>query len=320
MIGSTLAGMLSRVPLHPLDTIKACLQVQTGSVRGELQAVLDRARLQGIGKVLYRGFPIVRGRVALRGGEAGSIQYLPAPRSQAFFASGPASLLYFSSYEVSKSTISTTIPSLPSSLCHFSAGMLAETTSCLLWVPIDVIKERQQISAVSHVSESSHATSAVSTVRRILRTEGFRGLYRGYWATIASFGPFSALYFVFYESLKAECERMTGRRPGELLPLAWQIGAASTAGAAASVITNPLDLVKLRLQVQRAMCAESTPPWGTAYTGVVTGLRDIVHREGPFALFRGAAARVAFHAPSTALTLTLFEFCRDAAKKMLASA
>jgi len=35
-------------------------------------------------------------------------------------------------------------------------------------------------------------------LRMILRTEGRRGIYKGYAATLASFGPFSALYFVFY--------------------------------------------------------------------------------------------------------------------------
>ena len=35
-----------------------------------------------------------------------------------------------------------------------------------------------------------------------LKIEGFRGLYRAYGATIASFGPFSGFYFLFYELFK----------------------------------------------------------------------------------------------------------------------
>jgi hypothetical protein len=35
-----------------------------------------------------------------------------------------------------------------------------------------------------------------------MRTEGARGLYRAYGATVMSFGPFSALYFMFYEYAK----------------------------------------------------------------------------------------------------------------------
>lgn len=39
-------------------------------------------------------------------------------------------------------------------------------------------------------------------MRQIKATEGVRGLYRAYGATVGSFGPFSALYFLFYEELK----------------------------------------------------------------------------------------------------------------------
>ena len=35
-----------------------------------------------------------------------------------------------------------------------------------------------------------------------MKTEGARGLYRAYGATVMSFGPFSALYFMFYEYAK----------------------------------------------------------------------------------------------------------------------
>lgn len=42
----------------------------------------------------------------------------------------------------------------------------------------------------------------LDAIRQVLRTEGIRGLYRAYGATVMSFGPFSALYFYFYETFK----------------------------------------------------------------------------------------------------------------------
>ena len=39
--------------------------------------------------------------------------------------------------------------------------------------------------------------------------EGARGLYRAYGATVMSFGPFSALYFLFYEKLKEKAANFT---------------------------------------------------------------------------------------------------------------
>lgn len=36
-----------------------------------------------------------------------------------------------------------------------------------------------------------------------MKMEGLRGLYKAYGATVLSFGPFSGLYFMFYEKIKA---------------------------------------------------------------------------------------------------------------------
>ena len=300
--GSALSGMLSRIPLHPLDTIKSQMQVQTSNTRGELLRVLGRARSQGV-TTLYRGFPI------------------------AFVGSAPASLLYFSTYELAKRFAARETPSIPSAVVHLTAGMLAEAVSCVFWVPIDVIKERQQVQGVTSGVEGSRGAGTLETVRTIIRTEGLRGIYKGYGATLASFGPFSALYFTFYEKLKVASEGATNTAPGSMLPLAWQIGCASSAGAGASVLTSPLDLVKLRLQVQRGfplsgdtLVGSGSTPWGAVYTGIPHALREIVRSEGPLALFRGAGARVAFHSTSTALTMTLFETCKESAAKALLSA
>lgn len=51
--------------------------------------------------------------------------------------------------------------------------------------------------------------SDLDAIRQILRSEGTRGFYRAYGATVMSFGPFSALYFLFYEKLKEQATNMT---------------------------------------------------------------------------------------------------------------
>ena len=44
--------------------------------------------------------------------------------------------------------------------------------------------------------------SDFDAIRSTVKAEGFRGLYKAYAATVLSFGPFSALYFYFYETFK----------------------------------------------------------------------------------------------------------------------
>jgi hypothetical protein len=258
---------------------------------------------------LYRGFPV------------------------AFFGSGPAALIYFTTYEVARDAMvpsqqrggSTSFAS--SFAAQFAAGMLAEAASCVLFVPIDVIKERMQVQQVqqqqkqlprplqppppgapgagpSTYSSDLYYSSTPDALRKIMRGEGIRGLYRGYWATLASFGPFSAFYFSFYESLKASFA--TSADPVQIMLC------AATAGAAASFVTNPLDIAKLRLQIQRGAA-------GTAYgyASYPHALASIARQEGVRGLFRGALTRMLFHAPTTAIAMTSFETCKQMVQRVL---
>lgn len=88
--------------------------------------------------------------------------------------------------------------------CHFQFEL---ECSCILFVPVDVIKERMQIQKQMNISAAGTSSSQVyyksslDAIRTIARAEGVRGVYRGYAATLMSFGPFSALYFTFYEEV-----------------------------------------------------------------------------------------------------------------------
>jgi hypothetical protein len=93
-------------------------------------------------------------------------------------------------------------------------------------------------------------------IRQILKKEGLRGIYRGYGATVASFGPFSGLYFTFYEFFRpfAVYVNLVKHGNGKIaddkiqeLTFLQSMACSWAAGGLASFITNPLDLAKLRL-------------------------------------------------------------------------
>jgi hypothetical protein len=176
--GSAAAGMIGRVFCHPLDTVKARLQASTGVKT----SIWSQLRLRG----LYRGLGV------------------------SMLGSAPATCLYLTSYEVAKDSLaarSELCASYPS-LLYLGAGMAAEAFSCVLWVPIDVIKERMQVQQPGGSgSNGIYYRNTLHAARTILRTERLRGLYKGYGATLLSFGPFSALYFMFYE--KVDNARLT---------------------------------------------------------------------------------------------------------------
>ena len=141
--------------------------------------------------------------------------------------------------------------------------------------------------------------------------EGFGGIYRGYMATLYSFGPFSAFYFGFYEQFKATAAGWHGVEV-KALPMPSVIAASALAGSGAAWLSSPLDMIKLRIQVQRrsqeaaARAGKGAGEEGFtfAYRGMLDGLGTVLREEGARALWKGAATRVAFMVPNS-------EWCSD---------
>ena len=73
----------------------------------------------------------------------------------------------------------------------------------MIFVPVDVIKERLQIQRKGAADSALHYKGSADALRTIMRTEGLKGVYKGYGATLLSFGPFSAFYFLAYETVCA---------------------------------------------------------------------------------------------------------------------
>jgi Mitochondrial carrier protein len=203
----------------------------------------------------------------------------------------------------------------PSLYIHLLAGMVAETLACLIYVPVDVLKERMQV--------SSAYQNAYHGLQILTKNEGVIGLYRGYWATLASFGPFSALYFMSYEQCQRwERTRLYGTGPIRDLPLLSVVACSCTAGAFASWITSPLDMAKLRLQVEeRTNSSTLSSSSSTATTKSITSMQtkqssmrkiliQVLQTDGITGLFRGAGARVLHFAPATTITISCYEMCR----------
>jgi hypothetical protein len=177
--------MVGRIFCHPIDTVKARLQASTAS----RQSFFGLLKLQNLSlshvRGLYRGLGV------------------------SMLGSAPATCLYLTSYEVSKDSLQNIdVFRENPSLLYLGAGMLAEAFSCVLWVPIDVIKERMQVqvpvgdAAGVAAPQRVYYRNTLHAVQTIMHTERVRGLYKGYAATLLSFGPFSALYFMFYEKVR----------------------------------------------------------------------------------------------------------------------
>ena len=276
-ISSFISGGIARMIVHPLDTIKAKIQVQQGNKTPEfltihkaLQTTLQKEGYKG----LYKGL--------------------------LFSVTGclPAVCMYFTSYELAKQELMKfQLFKNNNFLVYLCSGLIAEAVSCIFFVPIDVIKERLQVQ--SNIKEYSYS-GGINALKIVLNKEGIRGIYRAYWATVASFGPFSALYFMIYE--KCKFYAVGNQKEIEFLP---SLFCAAFAGSAAAWITNPLDIAKVRMQVVRATGHSRFP-----YKNMWHGIKLIYSQEGVKALTQGSFARILFHMPNTAISMSLVEYFR----------
>ncbi|XP_050225423.1 nicotinamide adenine dinucleotide transporter 1, chloroplastic [Mercurialis annua] len=165
-------------------------------------------------------------------------------------------------------------------VCHAGAGAAAGAIAATFVCPLDVIKTRLQVHGLPTASNSSHPGSIIVTsFRNIIKTDGFKGLYRGLSPTIIALLPNWAVYFTVYEQLKGLL-LSHGDGSNELSVGANMVAAAS-AGAATAIATNPLWVVKTRLQTQ-GMRADVVP-----YKSVGSALRRIVREEGIRGLYSG---------------------------------
>jgi solute carrier family 25 protein 14/30 len=113
----------------------------------------------------------------------------------------------------------------------------------------------------------------------IWRSEGIRGLYRGFSAAALREATYSSLRFGLYEPLKVALDSSGGTKE---LPVWKKVTAGLVAGAGAAAIASPTDL----LMIQMASSKQFPPP--TMYQ-VAT---EVIARDGVKGLYRGLGTTV----------------------------
>jgi hypothetical protein len=91
---------------------------------------------------------------------------------------------------------------------HMVAGLLAGISADAVTHPLDTVRARLQ---VQRLGVAGNYLSTGDALRRILREEGVRSLYRGFGAVAFFTGPAHALYFSTYEAMKTRIAAMAAR-------------------------------------------------------------------------------------------------------------
>lgn len=123
-------------------------------------------------------------------------------------------------------------------------------------------------------------------MRTILKLEGYRGLYKGLTPALLANGVSWGGYFLFYEHAKNRyLEQLDAPKP---LTSVHHMLAAFEAGIVMVFLTNPLWLIKTRMQLQPGKSSgQPQPQHLEAYRGMWHAVRTIVREEGPLGLYKG---------------------------------
>ena len=152
------------------------------------------------------------------------------------------------------------------STIHLLAGGLSGVVAKSSVAPLDRVKILYQTLSKAYPRQSARRMLAF-----IYSHEGVRGLWRGNWSSVVRVYPYAAMQFASFERYKRWLRSFSAT---DKMFLGGHFVAGSLAGATASSLTYPLDVVRARLAFQFA----SAGPGGTT-PGIVGTLREL-HREG----------------------------------------
>jgi solute carrier family 25 protein 38 len=164
------------------------------------------------------------------------------------------------------------------------------TIFCLC--PLTVIKVRME-APVSHTYHSiPHA------FRTIMSEEGLRGFYTGLVPNLMRDIPYSAIAFGFYTQYK----NLLGSFIEGDQPFIVKFGAGLMSGFTATMITQPFDVVKTRLQYAHLNTDQSL-----RYSGLLQAMLNIWKNEGLRGFSRGISLRLMEKSLSYGFVFSFYE-------------
>ncbi|KAM3066676.1 mitochondrial aspartate-glutamate transporter agc1 [Clarireedia jacksonii] len=178
--------------------------------------------------------------------------------------------------------------SILESVHHFALGSLAGAFGAFMVYPIDLVKTRMQNQRSSRVGEMLYKNSW-DCAKKVVKNEGFTGLYSGVLPQLVGVAPEKAIKLTVNDLVRGHFSSKDGK-----IALRHEILAGGTAGACQVIFTNPLEIVKIRLQVQGevAKSVEGTPRRSAIW---------IVRNLGLVGLYKGASACLLRDVPFSAI-------------------
>ncbi|KIR30995.1 solute carrier family 25 (mitochondrial carnitine/acylcarnitine transporter), member 20/29 [Cryptococcus deuterogattii 99/473] len=185
----------------------------------------------------------------------------------------------------------------------FLSGGFGGVSCVLVGHPFDLTKTRLQ------TAPPGVYTGAIDVVKKTVKADGFRGMYRGVTPPILGVTPIFAISFWGYDLGKRLVYSFSPDRTEQALSIPELAFAGAFSALPATLVAAPAERVKVLLQVQGQNGSQ-------AYNGVFDVVTKLYAEGGIRSLFRGTVATLARDGPGSAAYFATYEYL----KKMLSAA
>ncbi|CAO1638979.1 unnamed protein product [Sympodiomycopsis kandeliae] len=176
-------------------------------------------------------------------------------------------------------------------LDHAFAGITAGAVATVCMNPLDLIKTQFQVNTNNVTSKGGFGlvrngtqiiTNMYTALNIIVKTDGWKGLYRGLSPNVVGNSASWGLYFLWYTMIKEHMAQDLAQDGSARLSPGQHLLAASESGALTALLTNPIWVVKTR------MFTSKTADLNSPYKTLASSLSHIYRHEGIRGLYRGA--------------------------------
>ncbi|GAB2216466.1 hypothetical protein Droror1_Dr00024240 [Drosera rotundifolia] len=179
LAGGLLAGVTASTATYPLDLVRTRLAAQTNVIyyRGIWHTLRTITREEGI-LGLYKGL------------------------GATLMSVGPNLAISFAVYETLKTQWQIHRPNDSTMLVSLACGSVSGLASSTVVFPLDLMRRRMQLEGAGGRA-CVYNSGVFGAFRKVIRTEGWRGLYRGILPEYCKVVPSVSIVFMTYETIKS---------------------------------------------------------------------------------------------------------------------
>lgn len=184
-------------------------------------------------------------------------------------------------------------------ICGAIAGVIG--TSIIF--PLDIIKTRLQTQKPTGPKKEFPYNGMLDCGRKIIKLEGFKGFYRGLAPNLVGIIPEKAIKLAVNDYARERCAALLDMENPDNIPLMYGMLSGATAGLCQVIATNPMEIVKIQLQLQGSRAG--------AAVSKVSAL-ELVKQLGLKGLYKGSTATLARDVPFSLIFFSLVSALKNA--------